>query len=176
MCCKRTYVPLCLSYARTIHKFQGLSAGPVDEGKIPNMFECIICDPDKRESENIALGLFYTALSRATTLGDPDGLNSAMYFNGEQFDEARIRNIGRMKGTNEDYKRVKNRQKWIEHLQKNTKTTSLSSKKRVRILKWAETERITETELEDRCDQYVRAKVIRTGCTNNTKQNKRHKR
>ena len=99
VCCKRTYLPLCLSYARTIHKFQGLSAGPVDEGKIPNMFACIICDPDMRHVEGSALGLFYTALSRATTLGNEDGSESAIYFTGTAYDEARIRNIGRMKNT-----------------------------------------------------------------------------
>ena len=46
-CFSRTYIPLSLAYARTIHKFQGLSAGPVDEGKIPNMFDVIVCDPDE---------------------------------------------------------------------------------------------------------------------------------
>lgn len=152
---------MCLSYARTIHKFQGLSAGPVDEGKIPNMFECIICDPDKREAENIALGLFYTSLSRATTLGEDDGLNSAIYFNGLDFDEARIRNIGRCKGTNEDYKRVKSRQKWIEHLARNTKSSSISSKTRKRVLHWAKTTRVEKHVLADRCEEYTRAVLTR---------------
>jgi hypothetical protein len=72
-----------LAFARTIHKFQGLSAGPVDAGKIPNMYDCIICDPDMKQSEARATGLFYTALSRATTFGDSEGLNSAIYFMGE---------------------------------------------------------------------------------------------
>ena len=96
-CCTRTNLPLTLAYARTIHKFQGQSAGPVDKGKIPNIYGCIICDPDKSEVEGRALGLFYTALSRATTLGDDDGLNSANYFTGEDFNEKRIRNLGKRK-------------------------------------------------------------------------------
>ena len=96
-CCTRTNLPLTLAYARTIHKFQGQSAGPVDKGKIPNIYGCIICDPDKSEVEGRALGLFYTALSQATTLGDDDGLNSAIYFTGEDFNEKRIRNLGKRK-------------------------------------------------------------------------------
>ena len=82
-----------MSYARTIHKFQGLTAGPVNEGKIPNMYQCIICDPDEKKIEGTSLGLFYTATSRATTLGDDDGMNSAIYFSGNQFKEERIRGL-----------------------------------------------------------------------------------
>ena len=66
-CCVRRFVPLDVAYARTIHKFQGLSAGPVDEGKVPNMYDCIVCDPDEKKFEGSALGLLYTAVLRATT-------------------------------------------------------------------------------------------------------------
>ncbi len=57
-CCLCTYVPLEVSYARTIHKFQGLTAGPVDEGKIPNMYQCIVCDPDEKNSKALLLDYF----------------------------------------------------------------------------------------------------------------------
>ena len=71
-CCTCYFVPLEISYARTIHKFQGLTAGTVDEGKIPNMYQCIVCDPDEKKFEGTSLGLFYTALSRGTTLEDDE--------------------------------------------------------------------------------------------------------
>jgi len=92
-CCRRVFMPLTLAYARTIHKFQGLTAGPVDEGKIPNMHNVIVCDPDEKHFEGTAIGLLYTAVSRATTLSDDDGLNSAIYFDGNCFKANRIRNL-----------------------------------------------------------------------------------
>ena len=105
-CCTRTFLPLEVSYARTIHKFQGLTAGPVDEGKIPNIYECIICDPDDKKYEGSSLGLLYTTLSRATTLGDNNGLNSAIYFTGQEFKRVRITRLTKRKNSNDDYKQA----------------------------------------------------------------------
>ena len=84
------------------------------------MFQCIVCDPDKREAERSALGLFYTALSRATTLGDKNGDNSAIYFIGDNFCEERIRNIGRLKQTDDDYK--------VDYLKQNTRQDNLTNR------------------------------------------------
>ena len=115
-CCSRTYVPLEISYARTIHKFQGLTAGPVDPGKIPNMYQCILCDPDEKKFEGTSLGLFYTAVSRATTLGDTNGLNSAIYFTGNQFKEQRIRRLTKLKGSDIDFVVAQKRAHWVSFL------------------------------------------------------------
>ena len=161
-CCRRTFLPLCLSYARTIHKFQGMSAGPVDNGKIPNMFECIICDPDEKRWENIALGLFYTALSRATTLGDEDGNESAIYFTGEHYKEDRIRDIGIKKHTSEEYKRVKDRQRWVDYLKENTIKTTLTNRKQQKILNWAESYSMTFDDLYNRVQTYIEHKSKQT--------------
>ena len=117
-CCTRTFIPLEVAYARTIHKFQGLTAGPVDEGKIPNMYQCIICDPDEKKYEGTSLGLFYTALSRATTLGDEDGLNSAIYFTGGDFKEQRFNRLTKLKGSLQDFKNVIKRQQWVDYMKK----------------------------------------------------------
>ena len=154
-CCSRKFVPLTLAWARTIHKFQGMSAGPVDEGKIPNMFSYIICDPDRREVEGTALGLFYTIVSRATTLGDADGNGSAIYFIGEHFTEERIRNIGKLKSSDEDYTRVIARRNWVRHLQQH-KLTPLKKEEVTSILSWATKTRIERhTTLHERIRQYV---------------------
>jgi len=153
-CCSRTFVPLCLSYARTIHKFQGMSAGPVDPGKIPNIFKCIVCDPGERHVEGSALGLFYTAVSRATTLGNDDGVGSAIYFTGD-FDQTRIRNIGKMRQSGEDYVRVKARKQWVSYLQRNVVTSSLSSKKQKSILRWASTHKVCYDSLFHRINEYT---------------------
>ena len=37
---------------------QGQSAGPVDEGKIPNIYSCIICDPDKNDADGRLMECF----------------------------------------------------------------------------------------------------------------------
>ena len=159
-CCTRTFVPLCLAYARTIHKFQGLTAGPVDKGKIKNMFDVIICDPDDGEYESSALGLFYTAISRATTLGDKDGLNSAIHFTGEHVTEARIRRIGKRKGSTQEYTRVGERRRWVDYLQKRTSKTKLSKRKQKRIIKWGTSTKYNFTTLKERIDKYIHDKQI----------------
>lgn len=138
-CCQRTYVPLDLAFARTIHRFQGLSAGPVDEGKIANMYECIICDPDIKASEVRATGLFYTALSRATTLGDDDGLNSAIYFTGNNITRDRIQNVTMKANKNEEYINVTRRRQWMNHLKKNAvKFKTNTTQKMKQVFKWTQ--------------------------------------
>jgi hypothetical protein len=41
----------------------------VDEGKPPNPVKTIICDPGSREFEAQKAGLFYSIISRGTTMG-----------------------------------------------------------------------------------------------------------
>ena len=122
-------MPLDVAYARTIHKFQGLSAGPVDDGKVPNMYECIVCDPDEKKFEGSALGLLYTAVSRATTLGDDQGLGSAIYFTGSEFKERRIRRLTKLKDSDEDFKAAQKRQKWVQYLSRREKECRRKQKK-----------------------------------------------
>jgi hypothetical protein len=141
---------LDLAFARTIHKFQGLSAGPVDAGKIPNMYECIICDPDVKASESRATGLFCTALSRATTLGDEDGLNSAIYFTGKNITKDRIQHVTLKSDKNEEYINVIRRRKWVHHLKKNTvKSKRTDTKQAQQMLLWSK-QRIASNKLYDR--------------------------
>ena len=97
-------VPLILGWGITVHRFQGQSAGPVDVNKMPNPYECLICDPHDSSAEITHLGVFYTAISRATTLGDDDGLNSAFYLEeGKEATENCMRNIGQKKNSR-DYR------------------------------------------------------------------------
>jgi len=148
-------MPLCLAYARTIHKFQGLTAGPVDEGKIKNMFEVIVCDPDYGKFKNSALGLLYTAVSRATTQGDEGGMNSAIYFIGDHMTEARIRRIGRCKDSRNEFVRVGERRKWVNYLSRGETKNNFSKRKKQEIVEWAKTKRITYKTLADRISKYV---------------------
>jgi len=158
-CCKRTFIPLCLAYARTIHKFQGLTAGPVDNGKIKNMFDLIICDPDDGKFESSALGLFYTAVSRATTLGDKDGLNSAIYFIGEHLTEQRIRKIGVCKNSTKEFERVGERRKWVKYLHDREFKPKFSKRKKRDLFKWGKEQRYSYEHLKSRIDKYLHEKI-----------------
>ena len=99
--CKREFVPLKLSFAKTCHTFQGQNVGPVADGQPPNAIQTIVCDPGTCQFEGKNPGLFYTILSRVTSLGDyGDNLpesdrfkNSAIYFIGQNMNKNRIRNI-----------------------------------------------------------------------------------
>ena len=115
-CCTRMFCPLTVAYARTIHKFQGLSAGPVDAGKIKNMHDVLICDPDERMFEGTALGLLYTAVSRATTLGDDDGRDSAIYFFGSAMTKDRVRHLTFKVDNKTEFELAKKRRHWVNYL------------------------------------------------------------
>ena len=164
-CCERTYVPLGLAYARTIHKFQGLSAGPVDEGKIPNMYHCIICDPDNKKFEGRCTGLLYTALSRATTLGDETGRHLAIYFTGEFFNYDRIKNLAKKHNGKEEYENVIRRRTWVDFLRSHTKTApramvdgNIQQNRKVQtIFQWAKTAKVTTKMLHEVVHDYRRA-------------------
>lgn len=170
-CCTRIFVPLCLAYARTIHKFQGLTAGPVDEGKIKNMFDVIVCDPDENVSESTNLGLLYTALSRATTLGNPDGTGSAIYFTGEAIKKKeRINRLAMYKDSVYHYKRVYDRRKWCAFIKHNTKPCSLTKDEIQTTLQWASTTKDWEStslskyrKLQQRFNDYKLAKSSTQG-------------
>lgn len=164
-CCSRTYIPLDLAFSRTIHRFQGLSAGPVDDGKIPNMYTSIVCDPDDKSSETLCTGLLYTALSRATTLGDDDGLNSAIYFTGSDITRERIQRVTKKKNKDEEILPVTRRKAWMEVLYKNTvQQTSNKSKKAQSILKWT-TKTFNSQIIHTRVRKYMRERTKATQTT-----------
>lgn len=146
-CCSREGIPLVLAWAITVHRFQGQSAGPVDAGKIPNPYECIVCDPHDMGAETKHLGVLYTALSRATTLGDRDGLNSAFYFISNCAEE-RFRCIGRKKGSTDYYESYIKRSRWVRKLHGNTYQEKLTYVRSKTALAWAKTARCAESAVE----------------------------
>lgn len=158
---------MTLAYARTIHKFQGLSAGPVDKGKIPNPFRYIICDPDEKKYEANALGLLYTAVSRATTLGDEDGLNSAIYFTGEHFTSSRIRRLPYKKDSNDKYEPAKARDRWTNLLRIKSAEThktikAITTEQRLQMREWSDNFRVDKDTLQTTINNYVQQLTHRT--------------
>jgi hypothetical protein len=141
-------VPLQVAYARTIHTFQGLSAGD------NHPYKCIICDPDNRNYESQNLGLLYTAVSRATTLGDSTGHNSAIYFT-NNFKEERIRNLIQRKNSTDLLPSAIRRRNWVSELKRNTVSTAYTEEQLSDILTWAESYRSNKITLENKIEEYT---------------------
>ena len=112
-----TFCPLVLSFARTIHTFQGQQAGPTDD-KVRNAIQKIICDVGTARFESINIGLFYTALSRATTIGtsDENRTNSSIFFS-QSLDKSRLDRLTTAQNKKE-YEMIKRRKAWVELLYK----------------------------------------------------------
>jgi len=126
------------------------------------MYECIICDPDCPEAETRATGLLYTALSRATTFGDEDGLNSAIYFMGQHLTTERIQEVTRSSRTKKELVNVTRRRNWVARLEKNAakqRKTNINSDKFKKIMTWATNTRYEYDELYKRTKMYVKAKT-----------------
>jgi hypothetical protein len=149
-----------------MHRFQGLSAGQTDEGKIPNATPIIVCDPDNSIVEGRATGFFYTMLSRATTFGDDDGLNSAIYFTGPNLTRERVQNLTLKSNTKATLVNVLRRTEWVSHLEQNLVDHSHVTKEMIeKMVSWAK-EEVSYDALYKRCQQY--AAVVRTGYTRPT--------
>jgi hypothetical protein len=152
-------MPLELAFAWTGHRFQGLSAGKVDPGKIPNSVEVIVVDPDVPAAESMATGFLYTITSRATGFGDPDGLNSAIYFTGPHLTKERIQDLLYKKNTRSRYANVERRDKWVRHLERNIIPASSVTKEQIAItFAWTKQTFPYET-LRRRTQEYIKAKA-----------------
>ena len=141
-CCTRTYVPLTLAYAKTIHTFQGGTAGPTEDGKPDNPVKRIVCDPGTRSFEGINIGLFYTILSRATTIGDTNDTqhpkDSAIYFIGDNMNRERVSDLTLSK-TGEPYRKVQKRTAWTNYLRQHTHASGLSKEEQSSLIEWVQT-------------------------------------
>lgn len=120
-CCKVTYMPLTLAFARTNHTFQGKEAGP--DKTIP----AVVVDVGTSKFEAINPGLLYTALSRATTLGNFDKDKSALYLSGpvsiDRITNVKFKRNGKNKGNK--YDKIIQKEKWVQHLNKQKSLTRL---------------------------------------------------
>ena len=158
-CCKATFCPLALSFAKTLHTFQGQSAGPVNQGQQPNAVDRVFVDPGDKKFESGNPGLLYTAVSRATTLGEttssstttgppPPSLNSAIYFTGHNMTLHRVTNL-KLKKNGEEYEKVQLRSKWVARVEANTVGMQLAPGDTPEaVLDWCKKFRMSQEELE----------------------------
>jgi len=128
-CCTVTWCPLEISWATTIHKFQGFEAG-LD---INDMFCHLIVDPGDLKWEQTCPGTLYVALSRAKTMGtfrDDTSFpqDSAIYWYGSGLSTARILNGHLKNNTKKGGPKVKcllitKRDCWVAFLHQKTEHT-----------------------------------------------------
>ena len=146
-CCSRTYLPLRLAYAKTIHTFQGSNAGPTRPGQPENYVKRIICDPGNIQFEKSNIGTFYTCMSRGTTLGDLlDKTTSAIYFTGDNMRPSRIQNLTKQKDGSMCVNAVQ-RQKWVSYLKTHTHTSGFTVQQKDALFTWAATTKISHSHL-----------------------------
>ena len=136
-----TFVPLILSYGRTIHSAQGLSIGPSKEGQAINMLLRCIVHLGTLKFLASHPGLMYTAFSRATTMGDADDLlSSAIYFVGDVMSETLLKEMNTKKRTQGET--LKKRDAWVVYLESNVKELTAEEKEDIsNVVEWFETER-----------------------------------
>ena len=136
-CCKREFFPLKTAFGKTIHTAQGVSIGPVAPGQPPNAIQKVICDPGTRKFEGRSPGLFYTLLSRVTTIGtEGDFTQSAIYFKGDTMNPSRIKDIT-LKENGTQYEMVIKRDKWVNYLKQHSHLSTFCNNKKADIFSWA---------------------------------------
>ena len=84
------------------------------------MHHAAIIDPGEKEVEGTNTGLFYTGLSRGATLGDANGLHSAIYFIGNHLTKERIQTLTLRKNSVQEYLNVTKRRHWVLFLENHT--------------------------------------------------------
>ena len=132
-----------MSFARTIHTYQGQSAGPTND-KYDNPIKRIICDVGSPRFESQNIGLLYTALSRATTIGTKENsrINSAIFFT-QSLDKQRLDRLT-TKSNEKKYEMIAKRENWIKMLTKNINEKEMNIPEEAinEIFEWASNAKI----------------------------------
>jgi hypothetical protein len=152
--CTVKFCPLTLSYGRTLHTFQGQSAGPTPPDKPDNEVQVIICDPGNRGFEGINPGCFYSMLSRATTLGDEQGRNSALYWDGPNMSPNRCMNLT-LDSKGNIYKKVQLRNEWVKLLKSRPRLPAMTEDEKQKMIEWATNTKISIRQLDECLESYT---------------------
>jgi hypothetical protein len=111
----------------------------------------IICDVGTSRFESQNIGLLYTALSRATTIGTAESnrKESAIFFT-QSLDRNRLDRLT-TKADNTEYESIKQRNAWIHLMNKNinNKEMNISDKKINQTIEWASKTILTINDIEN---------------------------
>ena len=124
-CCTKDFIPLELSFATTIHKIQGLEAGPSKPGDSMKAAESMIIDIGNKQFEHKCPGLFYVAATRGSSFGDGDFSKSSIFFRGEDITFDRLLNLTKTK-TGQTTVRAQRRRAWVDLLESNVHSSGLT--------------------------------------------------
>ena len=115
-------MPLDVSFEETIHIFQGASVENSPPGRPDNSYHRLVGDPGTRNFEANNPGLFYTLLSRATTLGEEKKAEtSAIFFKETNMIPQRIDKITCKQGKEGGiYKKIEEMRNWVAYLTKHS--------------------------------------------------------
>jgi hypothetical protein len=108
--------------------------------------EMIVLDPGSKSFENLCPGSFYVGLSRATTMGDGNTKDSAIFFQGPNMTKQRLQNMTLKANTSIQTIKIQRRNHWIQHLN-NNRIQFKSIENTSQLMKWGKTFRIQEEEL-----------------------------
>ena len=136
-CCILQHIPLTLSFARTLHKFQGGQVGP----EYPLKSIVFDCGSSKVEGQNP--GFAYTGVSRAASL-------SSLYFCGD-LEQDRLMDLTKTRKRGQQvYKRVALRQRWINYLRTNliSNESFITPQERKQLLDWKNSTVLTLQDLD----------------------------
>lgn len=139
-CCKLTYFPMSLAFARTIHKVQGKEFGPRFKGQ-----PALVADIGLRQLEGKFPGITYTVISRVSSTGNGNVDESALYFCGDTLEEDRFTDLLHKKTNKSNtgkqlYDKIEKRLRWILYIQRRSNEThiEITSEQKQQIRLWIE--------------------------------------
>jgi hypothetical protein len=142
-CCILQYIPLSIAFGKTLHTFQGQE---IVKHSIQDVmvFEC-----ETLIIESKYPGWLYTGISRVDSIGNGDIEVSSLYFIPGNARENRFINVRTKQHSNDNYKRVDERDAWISYLDSCKKTVTFSMSEKETLMDWANSVEISSAALDE---------------------------
>jgi hypothetical protein len=142
-CCILQYIPLSIAFGKTLHTFQGQE---IVKHSIQDVmvFEC-----ETLIIESKYPGWLYTGISRVDSIGNGDIQVSSLYFIPGNARENRFINVRTKQHSDDNYKRVNERDAWISYLDSCKKTVTFSISEKQTLMDWANSVEISPAALDE---------------------------
>ena len=124
-------MPLTLAFAATIHRMQGLNVGKSLHYNDINENLRMILEPGARSFEMLCPGAAYTGFSRATSMGNGNPYESAIWLMGNNIILERFINMTKyMNDPTKTVVKIIKREKWVKRLEENVITFQYTKKEK----------------------------------------------